>query len=412
MPFLLKLSIRNKSKAEHGMIKREKYIQPMREFYDSDLIKIITGIRRCGKSVILREIFEEIKQRSPNALFLDFEDTAVLSAIPDENALLGYIDAHRNDSFCHVFLDEVQRVKGWAGACRTLRIRNCSVFISGSNSKLLSREFTKELSGRYVSFRIRPFVYKELAAYARELGKDVSLTDYIIWGGFPKRIEYSSEGGQRLYLNELNETIILNDIINRYAIRKTEVFKRLANFIFLSNGRIISARSVEKFMKGTGLSCSITTIIKYIGYLEEAYAIEAVQRYSAKTKRRLEYCLKVYDEDVALNSIRVLDNRFDLTHNFENIVYNELVYMGYSLQVYHDGAQEIDFVASKGGRQYLIQAAYSVAEEKAYAREFGAFSRLDNSRQKIVITNDDIDYSTSTVRHIRFRDFVLMHDLA
>ena len=393
------------------MIKREKYMTPIREFYSSDLIKIITGIRRCGKSVILKEIMEEIKETSDNVIFLDFEDTAVLSSIPDELTLLDYVDHHRKESLCYVFLDEVQRVNGWAGACKTLRIRNCSVFISGSNSKLLSREFTKELSGRYVSFRIHPFVYKELAEYAKELGREVSLTDYIVWGGFPKRIEYANENSQRIYLNELNETIILNDIINRYKIRKTEVFKRLANYIFLSNSRILSARSVERYMKSTGLPCSVTTITKYISYLEEAFAIASVKKYSTKSKRELEYYMKVYDEDVALNSIRVLNNRYDLTHNFENIVYNELLYMGYNLQVYHDGTQEIDFVAQKGNKQYFIQAAYSVAEEKAFEREFRVFSRLDNSCQKIVITNDELDYSTSTVRHIRFKDFVQMNEL-
>ena len=164
-------------------------------------------------------------------------------------------------------------------------------------------------------------------------------------------------------------------------------------------------------MKGAGLPCSVTTITKYIGYLEEAYAIAAVKKYSAKSKRELEYYLKVYDEDVALNSIRVINNRYDLTHNFENIIYNELIYMGYSLQVYNDGTHEIDFVANKGNKKYFIQAAYSIVEEKAYERELGAFARLDNSCQKIIITNDDIDYSTSTVRHIRFSDFLMMEDL-
>lgn len=393
------------------MIKREKYIESIREFYNGDLIKVITGIRRCGKSVILQQILNEIREQSDNIIFLDFEDTAILNSIPDEMSLLNFIDSHRKESLCYIFLDEIQRVNGWAGACRTLRIRNCSVFISGSNSKLLSREFTKELSGRFVSFRVRPFVYKELSEYGKELGKEVTLTDYIIWGGFPKRIEYSNESSQRIYLNELNETIILNDIINRYKIRKTEVFKRLANFLFLSNGRILSARFVEKYMKGNGLACSVTTITKYIGYLEEAYSIATVKRYSVKSKRELEYYLKVYNEDVALNSIRVMNNRYDITHNFENIVYNELLYMGYNLQVYHDGSQEIDFVANKGNKQYYIQVAYSVAEEKAYDREFGAFAKLDNSCQKIVITNDDIDYSTSTIRHIRFEDFVKMDEL-
>ena len=394
------------------MIQRERYIRLIREFYDSDLIKIITGIRRCGKSVILREIREEIQKHSSNLLFLDFEDSAVLAAIPDEKTLLAYIELHRTDGLCYVFLDEIQRVDGWASACRTLRLRNCSVFISGSNSSLLSREFTKELSGRYVSFRIHPFVYKELVAYGKELGKSVSITDYIIWGGFPKRIEFGTEEGQRIYLNDLNETIILNDIINRYKIRKTEIFKRIANYVFQSNSRIFSARAIEKYMKSAGLSCSITTLTKYIGYLEAAYAIGTVKKYSLKSKRELEYYQKIYNEDVSLNSIRVLNNRFDLTHNFENIVYHELVYMGYELKVYHDGSHEIDFIASKGNRQYYIQVAYSVAEEKAYEREFGAFDKLNNACQKIVISNDEIDYSTSTVRHIPFRDFVMMEDLA
>ena len=399
-------------KWDKNMIKREKYLKLIREFYGSDLIKIITGIRRCGKSVILNAISEEIRNCSDNIIFLNFEDTAMLDAIPNETALLDYIDSHRQQSsLCYVFLDEVQRIKGWAGACRTLRIRNCSVFISGSNSQLLSREFTKELSGRYVSFRIRPFVYKELAEYAQELHKEVSLTDYIIWGGFPKRLEYNGENAQRLYLSELNETIVLNDIISRYRIRKTEVFKRLANYVFLSNSRILSARSIEKYMKGTGLPCSLTTITKYIGYLEEAYAIATVKQYSDKTKHELDYYLKVYNEDVALNSVRIMNNRYDLTHNFENVIYNELIYMGYRIWVYHSGTQEIDFLAIKGNKRYLIQVAYSVIEEKAYTREFGAFAKLDNSCQKIVISNDELDYSTSTVRHIRFRDFVLMDEL-
>ncbi len=393
------------------MIKREKYIEPIREFYESDLIKIITGIRRCGKSIILKEIIEEIKAKTENVIFLDFEDTSNLSAFPDSIKLLEYIESVRKDGLCYVFLDEIQRVSDWAGACRTLRIRNCSVFISGSNSKLLSGEFTKELSGRYVSFRIRPFVYKELLEYANELKKNISVTDYIVWGGFPKRLEFSTAEAQKTYLNELNETIILNDIIMRYKIRKTEIFKRIANYVMISNSRIFSARSVADYMKANGIPCSITTVTKYISYLEEAFAIESVKMYSKKAKRELEYYQKMYDEDVAFNSIRAINGRYNITHNFENVVYNELLYMGYSIYVYNDGKHEIDFVAEKGNKKFYIQVAYSVAEEKAYEREFAAFKNLDNSNQKILITNDEIDYSTSTVRHIQFKDFVLLEEL-
>lgn len=393
------------------MIRREKYIKSVRPFYESDLIKIITGIRRCGKSVILNEIMTEIKEKSDNVIFLDFEDLSNLSAIPDAISLIKFVEENKKDGLCYVFLDEVQRVDDWAGACRTLRLRNCSLFISGSNSKLLSGEFTKELSGRYVSFRIRPFVYRELSEYAAQLGKEISISDYIIWGGFPKRLEFSNTQAQKEYLNDLNETIILNDIIARYKIRKTELFKRLANYVFISNSRIFSARSVASYMKANGLACSVTTVTKYIGYLEEAFALEAVKLYSTKAKRELDYYQKMYDEDVSLNSIRVAGNRFDITHNFENLVYNELLFMDYEVFVYNDGKHEIDFIAVKGNKKFYIQAAYSVAEEKAYEREFGAFKNLDNSVQKIVITNDDIDFSTSTVRHIQFRDFVKMQEL-
>ncbi len=393
------------------MIYREHYITPVRDFYDSDLIKIITGIRRCGKSVILDEILSEIKAKTDNIIDLDFEDASILMALPDATSLIAYVDDHRKPGKCYVFLDEVQRVNDWAVACRTLRLHDCSVFISGSNSKLLSKEFTKELSGRYVAFRVHPFVYRELCEYAHELGKDVSITDYLVWGGFPKRIEFNGTDAQKIYLNDLNETIIINDVINRYGIRKADLFRKIANYILISNARVFSARSVHDYLNANSQPCSVTTVTKYLGYLEEAFAIESVKLYSGKAKRELTYYQKIYNADVSLNSIRCTTGRFDLSHNLENIVYNELIYMGYSLQVYYNGKEEIDFVAIKDNKQYYVQVAFSVNEEKTYNREFKAFNHLDNSCQKILITNDDLDYSTSTVRHIKLTDFLKMESL-
>ena len=392
------------------MIKRERYISQIRPFYESDLIKIITGIRRSGKSVLLRDVCLEIRQRSNNIIFIDFEDVANSNLIQSDENLINYVEAHRKDGLCYVFLDEVQRISGWADACRTLRLRNCSVFISGSNSKLLSGEFTKELSGRYVSFRIRPFVYKELQEYAKELGKDVDIMNYIIWGGFPKRIEFDGVEAERAYLNDLNDTIIINDIVSRYNIRKKEIFRSIANYAFISNARIFSIRSITNYINSTGLNCTISTVTKFLAYLQEAFAIGTIKQYSARAKRELSYYQKIYNEDVSLNSIRVLDNHFDITHNFENIVFNELLYRGYNVCVYNDGKSEIDFVAYKNNKKYLIQVAYSIAEEKTYQREFAPFNKLDNLTQKIIITNDEIDYSTSTVKHIKIKDFLMMDD--
>ena len=393
------------------MIFRERYIKEIREFYDSDLIKIITGIRRSGKSVILSEVREEIAKRVTNIISLDFEDISVSENISDGISLVKYIEEHRTSGLCYVFLDEVQRLDGWAEACRTLRLRECSLFISGSNSKLLSGEFTKELSGRYVAFRIRPFVYKEIAAYAKELGIEPTVSDYLVWGGFPKRFEFAAADAQRRYLNDLHETIVINDIVNRYGIRKVELFRRLVNFVFVSNARIFSARSVCDYLNSNGSKCSISTVVKYLGYLEEAYAIESIRQYSKKAKKELDFYRKVYNADVAFNSLRVFDNRFDLTHNFENIIYNELLYMGYTLNVYDNAGREIDFFAQKAGKKYYVQAAYSVVNEKSYEREFSAFATLDNSVQKVIITMDEVDYSTSTVKHITFKKFLFMDDL-
>ncbi|MCR5482209.1 MAG: ATP-binding protein [Clostridia bacterium] len=393
------------------MIKREKYIATIRKFYDSDLIKIITGVRRCGKSEILKQIKDEIAVKTDNIVFLNFEDRLVTSQIQTWEDIVNHVEEKRKGGLSYIFLDEVQEIEDWQLACKTLRLRDCSVFITGSNSKLLSKEFTKELSGRYVNFRIRPFVYKEILEYAKELGREIPVHDYLIWGGFPKRLELEGEEELRIYLNDLDRTIVENDIVNRYKIKKENEFRKVAAFLLLSNSRIYSAKKIADSMKSAGIECASNTVQKWIFYLNEAYILDQVERYSKKAKRTLENSRKLYNCDVALNSIRAVGNRYDLTHNLENIVYNELCYMGYKISVYDNNGREIDFLAEKGNYRYFIQVAYSVSEDKAYEREMSAFSGLNQVDTKILITNDEIDYSTSNVKHIKLKDFLLMDNL-
>ena len=393
------------------MIIREHYIEQIRPFYESDLIKIITGIRRCGKSVILKQVMNECETAGKKTLFLDFDLRPVRKELPDADALISYIMPYLNEDKLYVFLDEIQNVAFWNEAVRTLRLYNTSVFITGSNSKLLSKEFTKELSGRYVSFRVKPFVYREAKEYADQLGRDFTISNYLIWGGFPAALEQQDESAMKRYLNDLNNTIIYNDLEQRYSIRNKDIFEKITDYILVSNARVFSAKSISDYMKGQHVSVSVPTVIKYLGYLKDAYVIQDIPLYSPKTKAKLNYYYKLYDEDVSLNSIRVAGTRFDLTHNLENIVLNELIFMGYDVTVYSNRGREIDFQAVKDGKIYLIQVAYSVAEEKTYEREFSAFASIDQSVKKILITNDDIDYSTSTVYHYKLRDFLLMNDL-
>ena len=394
------------------MIIRSHYIDQIRPFFESDLIKVITGIRRCGKSVILSQIADEYRTSGKPVLYINFETLEYSAAIPDADALVSYVKERLTVAQkLYVFLDEVQVVDGWNIACRSLRLENLSLFITGSNSKLLSKEFTKELSGRYVSFCVRPFVYKEIIDYADQLGKTYSISDYLVYGGFPKVIELPDKDSILQYLNDLNQTIIINDIMNRYKIRKTELFKRLVNYVLISNARIFSANSVQHYLASEKMNCSINTVMKYLSYLEEAYVIRKVPQYSTRSKRELTFYAKIYDEDVSFNTVRQRKGRFDLTHNLENIVYNELIYMGYEVAVFTKGNQEIDFLAAKSGKEYLIQVAYSIAEESTYEREFSLFNTLDQSRKKVIITNDDVDYSTSTVEHITLTKFLSMANL-
>lgn len=396
------------------MMSRESYIKEIRPFYESDLIKIITGIRRCGKSVVLEQVRDEISLQGKKIIYLNFELRSVSAKISNDIELISFIEnemqSFPNEKW-YVFLDEVQFVKDWNIACRSLRLKNISLFITGSNSKLLSKEFTKELSGRYVSFTIRPFVYKEILEWSKEIGRDVSVNDYLIYGGFPKRFEFAEKEAMIRYLNDLDETIVINDIINRYKIRKEEVFKKFVNFVLISNARIFSSNSIFNYLKGQKIDCSINTVMKFLNYLEEAYVIRKIPQYSTKAKKQLEFYAKLYDEDVAFNSIRQMSGRFDLTHNLENVVYNELIFMKYKVSVFNVNGKEIDFLAAKNGREYLIQVAYSVAEEQTYEREFAPFALLDNSRKKILITNDENDFSTSTVQHLKLKDFLMMNDL-
>lgn len=396
------------------MITREKYIAKIRPFYESDLIKIITGIRRCGKSVVLEQVKSELESQGKKIIYLNFEKRAVYDNLYNDKTLLDYIQQKINESpneKWYVFLDEIQTVENWNLACKSLRLENISLFITGSNSKLLSREFTKELSGRYVSFLIKPFVYKEIAEYAKELNKKITINNYLIYGGFPKRIEFNDEEAMIQYLNDLDQTIVINDIINRYKIRKDNIFKKVANFVLISNSRIFSGNSIFNYLKSQKIECSINTVMKFLDYLEEAYVIRKIPQYSTKAKKQLDFYTKLYNEDVAFNSIRQINNRFDITHNLENVVYNELIYMGYSLTVFNINGKEIDFLATKNGKEYFVQVAYSIAENSTYEREFAPFNMTDNSRKKIIITNDEIDYSTSTVQHIKLEDFLFMEDL-
>lgn len=392
------------------MIIRERYIDKIRPFYESDLVKVIVGIRRCGKTVILNQIMDEILKKTDNIIYLNFEKTVDWMKASTPEQLVAYVGEHRKAGKCYLFFDEIQELSGWEMAIKDFRLGNNSVFITGSNSKLLSHDITTRLSGRYVKFQVRPFIYSEIAECLKEYGREASINDYLIWGGFPGRFALDSIEAQKAYLSDLEETIIYKDLVKRYRIRKDAIFKKIVNFVLCNNSRILSSRSIARYVNAECGPISLNTVMKFIEYLKEAYIIDDVPQYSTKSKRELAYYQKLYDADVCFNSLSKDDNRFDLDHNLENIVYNELLYRGYKLRVYDNNGKEIDFRAVKDGKEYFIQVAYSLVDQKAYEREFSAFEGLSSLNKMIIITNDENDYSTSSVKHIRLRDFLAMED--
>lgn len=393
-----------------NMIIRERYIDKIRPFYESDLVKVIVGIRRCGKSVILNQIMDEISKKTDNIIYLNFEKTADWMKASNAQQLVAYVGEHRKAGKCYLFFDEIQELSGWEMAIKDFRLGNNSVFITGSNSKLLSHDITTRLSGRYVKFQVRPFVYSEIAECLKEYGREASINDYLIWGGFPGRFALDSIEAQKAYLSDLEETIIYKDLVKRYRIRKDAIFKKIVNFVLCNNSRILSSRSIARYVNAECGPISLNTVMKFIEYLKEAYIIDDVPQYSTKSKRELAYYQKLYDADVCFNSLSKDDNRFDLDHNLENIVYNELLYRGYKLRVYDNNGKEIDFRAVKDGKEYFIQVAYSLVDQKAYEREFSAFEGLSSLSKMIIISNDENDYSTASVKHIRLRDFLAIED--
>lgn len=371
---------------------------------------MITGIRRCGKSAVLNQVMSEIKKESNNIIYLNFEKTSDLLKVNNSAGLIKYINENKKDGKCYIFLDEIQEVDNWQIAVKDLRLDNNSIFITGSNSKLLSREILSLLSGRFINIQIRPFIYNEIVQLLEESKKEATITDYLIWGGFPGRFQYESLDAQKDYLFDLMGTIVYNDLRKRYKIKKEVVFRKIVQFILRSNSRIISSRNIQKHIKNECESISLNTVLKYIEYLKEAYIIDEIPQYSSKTKKELSYYYKVYDEDVCFNSLNVIDGRYDLEHNLENIVYNELIYRGYKINVFNNGTKEIDFYAIKNGKEYFIQVAYSLVNEKTYEREFSAFKNLDYSVKKIIISMDDVDYFTSLVKHISLKNFLKAND--
>ena len=400
------------------MIIREKYLSKIRPFYDQDLIKVIMGIRRCGKSVTLMQIIDELKEKGiqeSQIIYINFEyeDYAFIKTDIDLHEFI--TEKMVNKEKYYLFFDEIQNVKGWEKAINSFKAsKNVSIFITGSNSDLLSGELATHLAGRYVSFKIYPFTFKEVCQLKNITDKndlEEAFNDYITWGGLPQRFMLTDEMQIKTYLSDIYNSIIVKDIIERFNIKDLDLFNRIVEYIVTTPSQNFSAESLSNyFVNNDNREVSKATLYNYLEYMTKAMMINKVDRYDVRGKRILTGKYKYYLTDLGIGQVMNVGKRPQLGAYLENIVYNELVSRGYDVKVGNLEKAEIDFIATRFKEKIYVQVAYILADDKVIDREFGAYKGIEDNYPKYVLTMDKFDFSQDGIIHKNVIDWLLEED--
>lgn len=396
------------------LLKRENCLFKIRPFYDADVIKILTGSRRSGKSKVLELIINELKQKGikdADILYLNFEDL-VFDEIDDFKKLNDYVLEHKGTNKQYLFFDEIQHVKSFEKAINSFRVSfDCSIFITGSNSKMLSTEISTLLTGRIIEFSIFPFTYSESLAYLKEMNlAEIDFNNYLRLGGYPLRLRLSDENATKDYLLELFNNICEKDIFARDSELEKNKFLKIARYVLLNAGCDFSVDKVYNYLKsenGGKEYCTSRSIYNYLDRMEKSFLIKPIYRYDISGKALLKSNPKYYAIDNGIRFICSNGNSFDRGKFLENIVLIELLSRSYDVYIGKTYKGEVDFVASKNGKKCFIQVALTMEEQSTIEREFGAFRPIKDASPKYVLSLDPIDMSRDGVIHLNIVDFLL-----
>ena len=399
------------------MIKREMYMNRIRPFINTDLVKVMTGIRRCGKSVMLELIREELLQAGVNKsqfISINFEDMSY-AHLQTAKALNDDIIERSNkiEGKVYLFFDEIQEVKDWEKCINSLRVSlDCDIYITGSNAKLLSGELATYLGGRYVEFVIYPFSFAEFVELYREIYPDEPINmifqKYVVFGGMPylSNIRFEKTASIQ-YLHDLFNSVQLKDIVKRNNIRDVDLLERISAYVMANVGNTFSATSISKFFKSENRNVAPDTILNYIKYCCDAYLFYQVKREDLQGKQILASNEKYYIADHGIREAVFGGNMKDINLILENIVYMELLRRGYEVRVGRSGNKEIDFVCYKRDEKIYIQVTYLLASEEIIQREFGVYDDIQDNFPKYVVSLDEFDMSRDGIKHRNIRDFLL-----
>ena len=402
------------------MIQRETYMKRIRPFIGNELIKVLTGIRRSGKSVMLNLIQDELIKNGVDCkqfISLNFESMSnahlcTASALHDEilrrtEGLSGKI---------YLFFDEIQEVIGWEKCINSFRVElDCDIYITGSNARLLSGELATYLAGRYVEFVIYPFSFAEFIELYRSVYPDTELrqcfTKYLTFGGMPylSNLHYDEAACQQ-HLRDLFNSVELKDIVKRNNIRDVDMLERIVAYVTMNIGTTFSSSAISKYLKNEGRIKSTDTILNYIKACTDAFLFYRVKRQDLQGKKILTVNEKYYIADHGIKEAMFGGNMKDINLILENIVYMELLRRGYTVTVGKIADKEIDFVCEKQGKKLYVQAAYLLASEDTVQREFGVYFHIRDNYPKYVVTMDELDMSQDGIKHLNIRDFLLAEE--
>ena len=402
------------------MIKREMYMSRIRPFIGTELIKVMTGIRRCGKSVMLELIKQELTESGVNPvqfISINFEDMnyahlQTAKALHDEITKR----AADIDGKIYLFFDEIQEVKDWEKCINSFRVSlNCDIYITGSNARLLSGELATYLGGRYVEFVIYPFSFAEFIELYKTVAPDESIQKcfqkYLLCGGMPylANIRYADEPSKQ-YLHDLFNSVQLKDIVKRNKIRDVDLLERIIAYVIANVGNTFSAASLAKFLKSEQRTVAPETILNYIKYCCDAYLFYQVKREDLQGKQILASNEKYYIADQGIREAVFGSNMKEINLTLENIVYLELLRRGYEVTVGRYGDKEIDFVCHKRDEKLYVQVTYLLASDETIQREFGAYDNIRDNFPKYVVSLDEFDMSRNGIKHRNIRDFLLAEE--
>ena len=392
-------------------IVRKNYLNKLIKFKDTDVIKIVTGIRRCGKSVLLSQYIDYLKSvgiKDENIIFINFEFLEY-DSLKNYDVLYKYIKNKTINGKMYLLIDEIQEVDHFEKAIDSLFASgHYDIYLTGSNSRLLSREISTLLSGRYVEIPILPFSFKEYLEITN-LDKNEAFKNYVLYGGLPYATQINDIETKLSYIEGIYNTVVLKDIIERKGITDSKLLNDILKYILDTVGNTISSKKIADTLTSKGKKTSYNTVNNYLNALKEAFIIYEVERYDIRGKQRLNSLEKYYVVDLGFRTYVLNNIQSNYGSVLENIVYLELIRRGYHVNIGKIDNLEIDFIATKNNEKIYLQVSSSVIDENTFKREIAPFLKVKDNYTKIILSLDYLPNDYRGIKIINLIDWLLKY---